>query len=57
MFDVSGASVRHILAWVGACWYNVLGSAYTIAGFVIGVFCETEKHAVMGLLQVVRKKV
>lgn len=36
---------------------SVLGLAYIIVGFVIGVFGETEKRAVIGLLQMVRKEV
>ena len=36
---------------------SMLGLAYIIAGFVIGVFGETEKNAVIGLLQMVRVKI
>jgi O-antigen/teichoic acid export membrane protein len=36
---------------------SVLGLAYVIVAFVIGVFGETEKRAVIGLLQVIRKAV
>jgi glycosyltransferase involved in cell wall biosynthesis len=36
---------------------SVLGLTYVVAGFVIGIFGETEKHAVMSLLQIVQEKV
>jgi len=35
---------------------SVLGLAYIISGFAIGVFGETEKNSVLGLLQMLRKK-
>lgn len=44
-------------SWIGLGGIAVvLGAIYLAAGFALGVFGETEKRALMGLLKIVRKK-
>jgi O-antigen/teichoic acid export membrane protein len=63
MLGIGLASLAFLLRPFATSWLGLglvgaaLAAVYLVAGFAIGVFGETEKRAVLGLLQIVRKTV